>query len=79
MERQSWNASEIVPLVPKDASDKGIAYQKDAPDDLKVVSWPPSKQAKDLKYYAYDRGGGRSVLLYVIEEGIDPQSSVSYP
>ena len=57
---------------------EGTAYQKDPPKDLKVVSWPPGKQDQDLNYYAYERSGGKNVMLYVIEEGIDLRNSVIY-
>ena len=55
---------------------KGTAYQKDPSDDLKVVSWPPNKQFKDLNYYAYDVVGGQNVVLYLVEEGIHLRSPV---
>ncbi len=57
-----------------------IIYQEDAPPDLKVVSWPDGKDFDDsdfLKYYAYDKSGGQSSVLYIIEDGINPQHEVS--
>ncbi|KAL6719718.1 hypothetical protein ACLMJK_001639 [Lecanora helva] len=59
---------------PKVMRDRGINYETNPPADLKVVSWPPNKLAKDLNYFAYDQRGGRDVVLYVIEEGLDVQN-----
>ena len=61
------------------ADGRHIAYQKDAPNDLKAVSWPPGKSAKDLNYYSYDTSGGQDVILYLVEEGINPRNPVSVP
>ena len=61
-----------------DSSD--IIYQEDAPPDLKVVSWPKDKDLGNsdfLKYYAYDKNGGQSSIIYVVENGIDPKNEVS--
>ena len=57
-----------------------IIYQEDAPPDLKVVSWSERKYFDDsdfLKYYAYDKNGGQNSVLYVVENGIDPENEVS--
>ena len=57
-----------------------IIYQEDAPPDLKVVSWPNKKELNNshfLKYYAYDKNGGQSSVIYVVENGIDPKNDVS--
>ena len=77
VERQLLNAFGTETLTPPDKPERGINYQKDPPDDLKVVSWAKGTQAKDLNYYAYDRNGGQNVVLYVAEEGIDLQNPVS--
>lgn len=56
-----------------------IMYQKDAPDDLKVVSWPKNRGIEDvdeLDYYAYERMSGQRSVIYIIEEGIDPSHTV---
>lgn len=61
-------------------SASSIIYQEDAPPDLKVVSWSERKYFDDsdfLKYYAYDKNGGRDSVLYVVENGIDPGNEVS--
>ena len=61
-----------------DSSD--IIYQEDAPPDLKVVSWPDDRDLDNsdfLKYYAYDKNGGQSSVIYVVENGIDPENEVS--
>ncbi len=61
----------------------GTVYQKDAPDALKVVSWPKDQgieDVDDLDYYAYERNSGQHSAVYVVEEGIDPSNTVrSYP
>lgn len=57
----------------------GTVYQKDAPDDLKVVSWPKNKGVEDvddLEYYAYERTSAQRSVIYVVEEGIDPANTV---
>lgn len=61
-----------------------IQCQRDAPIDLKVVSWPITRMlASNLRCYSYDDRGGQYVVLYVIENGIanDPtaQNPVSIP
>lgn len=61
-----------------------IQCQRDAPDDLKVVSWPITRLlASNPRCYSYDDRGGQYVVLYVIENGIanDPtaQNQVSIP
>ena len=53
-----------------------LVYQFDAPPDLKTVSWPRDRSLTDLKYYTYDRGGGQNAVIYVLENGIDPQNTV---
>ena len=61
-------------------NEPNIIYQEDAPLDLKVVSWPDGKDFDGndfLKYYAYDRRGGQSSALYIIDEGINSQHEVS--
>ena len=57
-----------------------IVYQKNAPPDLKVVSWRDDKALHDsdfLKYYAYDKNGGQNSVIYIVENGIDPENEVS--
>ncbi len=89
--RQSFNTSDQL-FVPTNASDNmasdgalllGTVYQKDAPDDLKVVSWPKNEgieDVDDLDYYAHERNSGQHSAVYVVEEGIDPSNTVrSYP
>ena len=51
--------------------------QKNAPPDLKVVSWPPGASFADLKYYQFDDRVGVTSDIYIIDEGIDAQSTVS--
>jgi len=44
----------------------GKVYQKDAPDDLKVVSWPSGQGIEgiaDLDYNTYDRNGGQHSVV----------------
>ena len=74
---ESFLSNDSINLNGKFQPQKGIAYQSHAPDDLKVVSWAPGKSVKDLNYYTYDLAGGQNVVVYLVEEGIDPQNSVS--
>ncbi|KAL6719415.1 hypothetical protein ACLMJK_003655 [Lecanora helva] len=47
--------------------------QSDAPQDLKVVSWPPSPPQKldSLKYYLYNNDFAFAPMLYIIDTGLD--------
>ena len=62
-----------------DIDNSNIVYQDDAPTDLKIVSWAEGEDFDDnnLKYYAYDKTGGRDSVLYVLENGIDIDNKVS--
>ena len=46
-------------------------FQKDAPSDLKVVSWAPDSLSRNPEYYAYDSESGGEATIYLIENGID--------
>lgn len=56
----------------------GIIYQRDAPSDLKMVSWAPDHPSRKLTSYAYDSEGGGQATIYLIENGIDGRNSVNY-
>ena len=52
--------------------------QKDAPQDLDLVSWPPLKRwVKDMPGYDYDVVAGLDTYVYVIDNGINMQNTVS--
>ena len=61
-------------------TERDIAKQKDASADLRLVSWPADK---DLPFfwnrqpYVYDDAKGRDTYVYVIDEGVNTQHSVS--
>lgn len=55
-------------LSPKPA----IVRQKDAPQDLDLVSWPPQKTwAKSMPGYDYEVGAGVDTYIYVIDNGVN--------
>lgn len=54
----------------------GTIYQKDAPSDLKVVSWAPNLPSGKIESYAYDPEGGGEATIYIIENGIDGRNTV---
>ena len=59
-----------------------IIRQLNAPQDLKLVSWPPRPpgiQLRDLKSFAYDDEGGDDTYIYLIENGIEPKNKASGP
>ena len=51
-------------------------YQRDAPSDLKVVSWAPDLRSGKIESYAYDPEGGGEATIYIIENGIDGRNTV---
>ena len=52
--------------------------QLDAPQDLRVVSWPPSppKPPSHLQVYLYNNDFVLSPMLYTIDGGLDTRSRV---
>ena len=55
-----------------------VLCQSDAPEDLKVVSWPKTRRfSTNPRCYSFDARAGRHVVLYVVENGI--ANSLSSP
>ena len=52
-----------------------IQFETDAPDDLRVVSWPPGTLSPP-PYYAYDDMVVQNPVIYVIDKGFDGSSDV---
>ena len=52
-----------------------IQLQDNAPDDLRVVSWPPGTPSAP-PYYAYDDDVGKTPIIYMIDKGFDGSSDV---
>ena len=68
----------ILSTVPPEPSVGDVyARQRDAPDDLRVVSWPPGKILADVKGYFYSVEWARKPTVYVIDGGLDTQNVVS--
>lgn len=56
-----------------------IVFQRDAPNDLWVVSWP-TDTARASEFYAYDDEESlheKSTTIYLIDRGLDAKSEVS--
>lgn len=53
------------------------ARQRGAPDDLRVVCWPPGQTLPNVKGYLYDEQWRAKPTVYVIDVGLDPTSTVS--
>ena len=76
--------SDPVDHVPKSSngtrilSDLGsrIVYQRDAPADLKLVSWASGVPFDEVKSYAYNSESRGETVIYVIEKGIDGRNRV---
>ena len=54
-------------------------YQPDAPQDLDLVSWPPSKRVPvidGMKWYVYDIARGTDTYIYIIDNGINKDNAV---
>ena len=79
----------VLPITPtldlspaNDSSDgtilDGIRFDTRAPEDLKVLSWPPNKLLADVRAYAYlaSDSVARKVNVYVIDNGLDPSFPV---
>lgn len=55
-----------------------IVRQRDAPQDLDLVSWPPKKRwVKNMPGYDYEVGAGVDTYIYVIDGGVNLQNPVS--
>ncbi|KAL6718502.1 hypothetical protein ACLMJK_004594 [Lecanora helva] len=51
--------------------------QRDAADDLRVVSWPQGKSFNDARGYYYYLGWERRPIVYIIDGGLDTNNQVS--
>ena len=54
--------------------------QRDAPQDLDIVSWPPRKRLPlfgKLPWYLYDVARGVDTYIYIIDNGINQDNNVS--
>lgn len=84
LQSESQNASDSN-LFPSESLDEiklgpslgaGTIYQRDAPPDLKVVSWAPDVPLGKSKSYAYNPENGEGAIIYIIENGIDGRNRV---
>ena len=68
---QSSNASPQLKLP--------MRSQRDAPQDLDLVSWPPRKQlpaSGNMPWFVYDVAKGIDTYVYVIDNGINEDNAV---
>lgn len=68
---QSTNASPPLKLP--------MRSQRDAPQDLDLVSWPPRKRlpsSGNLPWFVYDVAKGIDTYVYVIDNGINEDNAV---
>lgn len=57
--------------------DATTVRQKNAPQDLDLVSWPPLKKwVKKMPGYDYDVVAGLDTYVYVIDNGVNMQTTV---
>ena len=57
-------------------------YQRDAPQDLDLVSWPPRKRLPifgKMQFYKYDVARGIDTYIYVIDNGMNQDNAVRNP
>jgi len=52
--------------------------QRNAPEHLRVVSWPPGKKLANLGGYLYDIDWRIKPTVYIIDSGLDSTSTVSF-
>ena len=56
--------------------------QRDAPQDLDLVSWPPRKRLPTfgrMPWFVYDIARGIDTYVYVIDNGINEDNAVRNP
>lgn len=53
------------------------ARQRSAPDDLRVVCWPPGQTLPNVRGYLYDEQWREKPTVYIIDNGLDSTSTVS--
>lgn len=59
-------------------NDASIIRQKNAPQDLDLVSWPPLKHwVRKMPGYDYEVAAGFDTYVYVIDNGINMGNTVS--
>lgn len=57
-------------------------HQRDAPQDLKLVSWPPRTRIplfRKMPFYVYDVAMGTDTYIYIIDNGINKDNAVRTP
>ena len=83
------NASAIATAnrtLPKGASPEELKLpfrsQRDAPQDLDLVSWPPRRRIPavgKMPWYVYDVARGTDTYIYIIDNGINTNNPVRNP
>ena len=79
----SQSASHISPSLLNNSADldsstlNNYVPQFDAPEDLRVVSWPPWKSLAKLRSYLYNNDFPFAPMTYVIDIGVDTRVDVS--
>lgn len=56
--------------------------QRDAPQDLDLVSWPPRRRipaSGKMPWYVYDVARGTDTYIYIIDNGINMNNPVRTP
>lgn len=56
-----------------------LRRQRDAPQDLDIVSWPPNKRIplfSKMPWYTYNVGSGIDTYIYIIDNGINRDNAV---
>ena len=56
-----------------------LRSQRDAPQDLDLVSWPPRKRlpaSGNMPWFVYDVARGTDTYIYVIDNGINEDNDV---
>ena len=60
-----------------------LRKDRDAPQDLDLVSWPPRKRLplfdRKMKWYTYDIERGLDTYIYIIDTGLNPDNAVRTP
>ena len=59
-----------------------VRSQRDAPQDLDLVSWPPRKRLPvfgKMPYFVYDIYEGVDTYIYIIDNGINKDNAVRNP
>ena len=88
LEESSTNASAVT-TVDSTRSNKAsrqlklpLRSQRDAPQDLDLVSWPPRKRlptSGKMPWFVYDVAKGTDTYVYIIDNGINEGNAVRMP